>query len=90
MGLIMAFVAGFFLGGRAGTEGLDEILEAARAVADSQEFEGLLNAVRSHASHVLIDLGQRLEADSEEPISMSTILERARGLVGRDPTESAI
>jgi hypothetical protein len=38
----------------------------------------------------LIDLGQRLEADSEEPISMSTILERARGLVGRDPTESAI
>jgi hypothetical protein len=89
VGLIMAFIAGFFLGGRAGTEGLDEILEAGRAVVNSQEFEGLVSAVRSHASHTLIDLGRRLDADSGEPISMSTILERARGLVGRDATESA-
>jgi hypothetical protein len=90
MGLIMAFLAGFFFGGRAGSEGLDEIIEAAHAVAESPEFEGLLNALRAHASHALIDIGQRLDPGSDEPFSMQTILDRARNLVdGGDATESA-
>jgi hypothetical protein len=89
MGLIMAFVAGYIVGGRGGNEGLDEVSDALKAVADSQEVKDLLIALRSHASHVLQELGRRLEPESAEPISMMTILERARTLVQRGSTESA-
>jgi hypothetical protein len=88
MGLIMAFVAGFIVGGRGGNEGLDEVVAALQAVRESQEVEDLLVAVRSHASHALQEVGKWLEPGSE-PISMGTILERARAVVQRDPKASA-
>jgi hypothetical protein len=89
MGLIMAFVAGFIIGGRGGSEGVDEVRTALRAVGESQEVEDLLMALRSHAGHVLQEVGRWIEPDASEPLSMSTILERARALVQRGPTASA-
>jgi hypothetical protein len=89
MGLIMAFVAGYFVGGRGGNEGFEEVVDALKALAESQEAEDLLKALRSHASHILQELGKRLEPEYDGPVSMNTILDRARGFVQRDATESA-
>ena len=89
MGLILAFVAGFIVGGRGGNEGFDDVSNAVKAVAESQEVRDLLAALRSHASHLLQELGQRLEPESDDPVSMVTILERARGLVQKGSKESA-
>jgi hypothetical protein len=87
VGLIMAFIAGFILGGRGGNEGLDEVVSALKAVSDSQEVEDLVVAMRSHASHVLQEVGRWLEPGSE-PLTVGTILERARAVVQKDPRAS--
>jgi hypothetical protein len=50
-------------------------------VAASQEFEDLVKALRAHAAHVLVEVGQRVDPSSGEPISMSTMLGRARDIV---------
>jgi hypothetical protein len=89
MGLIMAFVAGFVVGGRGGNEGFEEVVAALRAVGESQEVEDLLGALRSHASHVLQEVGRWLEPGGSEPVSMSAILDRARAVIQRDPKANA-
>ncbi len=89
MGLIMAFIAGYIVGGRGGNEGFDDVTDALKALGKSEEVKDLRMALQSHASHVLQEIGRRLEPDGVEPVSMSSILERARGLVQRDATESA-
>ena len=89
MGLIMAFVAGYYVGGRGGNEGFDEVVGALKALGESQEVEDLLKALRSHASHVLQELGKRLEPEYDGPVSMATILDRARSFVQKDATETA-
>jgi hypothetical protein len=89
VGLIFAFVAGYIVGGRAGTEGFDEVVSAVKAVSESQEVADLLTALRSHASHVLQDLGRRLDIDSHETLTLDSILDRARDFVQRDPTANA-
>ncbi len=68
MGLILAFIVGYFIGARDGSEGLDEVIEAAKAVASSQEFEDLVLVARAHASHVLQEVGRRLDPASEDSL----------------------
>jgi hypothetical protein len=88
MGLILAFVAGFIVGGRGGNEGFEEVAAALKAVGESQEVEDLLVAMRSHASHLLQEVGRWLEP-GEEPVSMGSILERARAIAQKGPKASA-
>lgn len=89
MGLILAFIAGYVVGARDGSEALDDVIDAAKAVAASQEFEDLIRALRSHAGHVLAELGRRLDPDSGEPLSMESVLGRARDIARRGATWSA-
>ncbi len=84
----MAFIAGYVIGARDGSEALDEVIDAAKAVAASQEFEELVRALRAHAGHVLQEVGRRIDPSSGEPISMSTIIGRARDIVQRGTTGS--
>ncbi len=86
MGLVLAFIAGYVIGARDGSEALDEVIDAAKAVAASQEFEDLVKALRAHVGHVLQEVGQRIDPSSGEPVSMSTILGRARDIVQRGAT----
>ncbi len=88
MGLVLAFIAGYVIGARDGSDALDEVIDAAKAVAASQEFDDLVRALRSHAGHVLQEVGKRLEGSSVEEMSMSTILGRARDIVQRSATGS--
>jgi hypothetical protein len=88
VGLVLAFIAGYVIGARDGSDALDEVIDAARAVAASQEFDDLVRALRSHAGHVLQEVGRRIDPSSGEEMSMSTILGRARDIVQRSATES--
>jgi len=83
VGLVLAFIAGYVIGARDGSDALDEVIEAARAVAASQEFEDLLKVLRSHAGHVLQEIGRRVDPSMGEPVAMTTILARARDFVQR-------
>jgi hypothetical protein len=89
VGLIMAFAVGYFVGARGGNEGYDEVISAIRAVAKSEEAEDLVRALRSHASQTLQELGRRISSDVDEPLSMSSILDRTRHLIQKRATETA-
>ena len=88
MGLVLAFIAGYVIGARDGSDALDEVIDAAKAVAASQEFEDLVRALRAHAGHLLQEVGRRIDPTSGEQMSMTTILERARDIVQRGATGS--
>ncbi len=88
MGLVLAFIAGYVIGARDGSDALDEVIDAAKAVAASQEFEDLVRALRAHAGHLLQEVGQRIDPASGEQTSMTTILGRARDIVQRGATGS--
>jgi hypothetical protein len=89
VGLIMAFIAGYVVGGRGGNEGFDEVVSALRALGESQEVEDLIKVLRSHAGHVLREVSKLLDPNVEEPVSLNSFIEKARGFVQRDATESA-
>jgi hypothetical protein len=74
VGLVLAFIAGYVIGARDGSDALDEVIEAAKAVARSQEFDDLVRALRAHAGHVLQEVGRRVDPSSGEPLTMSTFL----------------
>jgi len=88
VGLVLAFIAGYVIGARDGSDALDEVVDAAKAVAASQEFEDLVRALRAHAGHLLQEVGRRIDPTSGEQMSMTTILERARDIVQRGATGS--
>jgi hypothetical protein len=88
VGVLMAFVAGYIVGGRSGREGFEEVVSAVKDVKNSQEFEDLVKALRSHAGHVLQEFGKHLSTDVQEPMSMGSILSQAKEYV-RDATASA-
>ncbi|MGH2534860.1 MAG: hypothetical protein ACRDJW_21580 [Thermomicrobiales bacterium] len=41
MGALVGFVVGYFLGTRAGREGVDDLRDAWKTISASQEFQGL-------------------------------------------------
>ena len=88
MGLVLAFVAGYVIGARDGSEALDEVIDAAKALAASQEFDDLIRALRAHVGHVLQEVGRRIDPSSGEEMSMSSILAQARDIVQRGATGS--
>jgi hypothetical protein len=57
---------------------------AAREVKGSEEFADLLRALRNHAGETLQEVGRRLSGASNEPLSIVTLLEKARGLTAKD------
>jgi hypothetical protein len=89
MGILMAFAVGYFAGGRAGGEGLDEVMAALKAVKESDEVEALLAALRAHAGFAFQELGKWLSAQPDQPINMHEALSRLRGMVRPDDATSA-
>ena len=86
MGLVLAFIAGYVIGARDGSEALDEVIDAAKALAASQEFDDLVRALRAHAGHVLQEVGRRIDPSSGEETSVNSILSQARDIVQRGAT----
>jgi hypothetical protein len=85
MGFLLAFAAGYVMGARAGSESLDEVIDAVHAIRESEEFHDLVKALRSHAAHSLRGLATMLEQGREpsvEPGATPDLLERVRLIAG--------
>ena len=83
---IIDFAAGYALGGKAGNQGFDETVAAAREVLRSREFQALLNAARSHAGATLRQLGDLVEGGAAAPPAMDNVLDMVKALVERQRT----
>lgn len=85
MGLLLVFAAGYVMGSRADSESLDEVMDAVRAIRESDEFHDFLKAMRTHTAHSLHGLADRLEKGREPSDQRGTsndLLERVRLIVG--------
>ena len=86
MGMLLVFAVGYVMGSRAGSESLDEVVDAVHAIRESEEFHDLVSALRSHAAHSLRGLATMLENDrqpTDQVSSTTDLLERVRVIVGR-------
>ncbi len=85
MGMLLVFAAGYVMGSRAGSESLDEVIDAVHAIRESEEFHDLVKALRTHAAHSLRGLATMLESDRQptDQVSSTDLLERVRVIVGR-------
>ena len=85
MGLLLVFAAGYVMGARAGGESLDEVIDAAQAIRESEEFHDLVSALRSHAADSLRGLATVME-NGREPsrghTTPSDLLDRVKLIVG--------
>jgi hypothetical protein len=61
MQILLSFLIGYFVGAKAGSSQFDEVVESARAVAESEEFHSLLLSLRAHAAATLHSLGDLLD-----------------------------
>jgi hypothetical protein len=84
MGLLLVFAAGYVMGARAGTESLDDVVDAVHAIRQSEEFDDLLKALKKHAAHSLRGLATMLESDREPALERAPndLLDRMKVIVG--------
>ncbi|HZQ78133.1 MAG TPA: hypothetical protein VFE55_12435 [Acidimicrobiia bacterium] len=66
METLVGVILGYVLRGATGSAGFNEVLEQSRAVRDSDEFRGLVRAVRHHSRTVLHDLTVTLAERAEQ------------------------
>ncbi len=86
MGMLLVFATGYVMGSRAAGETLDEVVEAMQAIRESDEFNGLVKALRSHAAHSLRGLAsmvERARESNDEPGAPTDLVDRVRLIVGR-------
>ena len=87
MGAVVALVAGYVIGARAGSNDLDQVARSLRAVRDSEEFADLVRAVRTHAAHTLRELATIVDGNPEPNAADATdgadLVERVRHIFGR-------
>jgi hypothetical protein len=85
MGLLLVFAAGYVMGARAGSESLDDLVDAVEAIRESEEFHDLVKVLRTHAAHSLRGLATMLEngrGTSDTPGSTGDLVDRVRLIVG--------
>ena len=73
MQILLSFLIGYFVGAKAGSSDVDEVLESAKAVAESEEFHSLVLSLRTHAAATLHSLGDLLEGSPDEGTGDSVI-----------------
>jgi len=88
MGIFLAFIAGWVFGSQSGKEEYDDVVAAAIAIRDSDEFATLISAVRLHAGHVLRSTADWLQEPPAERdgSDREDLLARVRSMVR--PTRS--
>jgi hypothetical protein len=80
MQTLLSFLIGYFVGAKAGSDQFDEVVESARAVAESDEFRSLLQSLRAHAAATLHSLGDLLD-EAPESISGDSVVARVRRMM---------
>jgi hypothetical protein len=80
MQILLSFLIGYFVGAKAGGDQFDEVVESARAVAQSDEFHSLLLSLRAHAAATLHSLGDLLE-EPPGAITGDSVVARVRRMM---------
>jgi hypothetical protein len=70
METLVGVVLGYVLRGATGTQGFNEVMAQTKAVTESDEFKGLVRAVRHHGRTVLHDLSITLAQRAENVAEM--------------------
>lgn len=65
METLVGVVLGYVLRGATGSQGFNEVMAQTKAVTESDEFKGLMRAVRHHGRTVLHDLSVTLAQRAE-------------------------
>jgi hypothetical protein len=82
VGILLAFFAGWATAAKADRRTNDEVIEALKAVRDSEEVGALLHALRNHAGYSIRELGTRiLEAGDGRPMGVPEIISRVRQMM---------
>ncbi len=77
MGVLLAFFVGWSVGAKAGVKGFEEVSDALKAVAKSDEFAALLSVSRGHLAAALREAGKLVSGESPLPEPMD-LLERVQ------------
>ena len=80
---VIDFGAGYALGGKAGNQGIDDVLAAGREVFHSREFQAMVAAARAHAAATFHQLGDLLDGGDEAPAVVDNVLNLVKALVER-------
>jgi hypothetical protein len=80
MQILLSFLIGYFVGAKAGGEQFDEVVESARAVAESDELRSLLQSLRAHAAATLHSLGDLLD-EAPEANTGDNVVARVRRMM---------
>jgi hypothetical protein len=87
MQVLLSFLIGYFVGAKAGASQLDEVVESAKAVAESEEFHALVASLRAHAAATLHSLGDLLE---EAPAANSdSVVARVRRMMDQSKSNAS-
>jgi hypothetical protein len=84
MKLLMIFAVGYVVGARAGSDELEDIKGALRAIRESEEFDDLVAAVRTHVAHTLREVASMVDKVGPDPVGGQDLVDRVRLLVARD------
>jgi hypothetical protein len=79
--ILLAFAVGWVIGSKTTAEGYREVVDALEAVRASEEFQTLVDTVRSHVTNVARDLARQLSPDRVEPVPIDDVLSRVRALL---------
>jgi hypothetical protein len=85
METMFGVMLGYVLRGTTGSQGFRELVDSARAVTGTREFQNMMHAARSHAAHVVKDLTETLSQGADQLADVLTAGGPAAGAV--EPAE---
>jgi hypothetical protein len=88
MQVLLSFLIGYFVGAKAGASQLDEVVESAKAVANSDEFHALVASLRAHAAATLHSLGDLLE-EAPAPANSDSVVTRVRRMMDQSKSNAS-
>ncbi|MEO6886955.1 MAG: hypothetical protein ABI232_11835 [Jatrophihabitantaceae bacterium] len=89
MEALLAFYFGWSMGARSGAHGMEELNAALVSLRESDEFAGLVVALRSHAASIMREVAERVEGADGAPMGMPDVLARVYELIRTTTTDSA-
>lgn len=79
MGVLLAFFVGWAVGAKSGAKGYQDVVDAAKAVNESEEFKALVAIARVQVANSLQEIGKIVSGEAPMPDSGS-LLERVARL----------
>lgn len=81
MGTVLAVVAAYLIGAKTGSENLDEVVRSLNAIRESDEFKGLMKAMRAHAAVTLRQVAGMLDGAPSAGGDSGDLVDRVMKLV---------